>query len=464
MARSDEAVGLARSQEGMWELLCAFSPSDPSRTPYNVFDAATWDLAVDPDAFRAAVAEVMLRHDALRIIFSDTNVDPWLRVAPEVETTVTFVDLAAEPVERRAALQASILAYERGRTYNMQRGPLWRATLLRLQGAQHVVAVTMSHVIADGWSTGVFLRDLRAAYLARAGLGPPLSTLRISYQQAMASVEPDDADRRRRLAYWQRNLTPLPDAWAYPPTLDDPGLDVTAEASLGLPIAGEVAGQLRTFARRHRLTPFLLLLSAYRILLGARTGWSRVVIGTASTGREAMATGADDLIGQFAQNSYLASTIDPQSTLAEAIDIVRASTYEALRHAASFHEIARAANPDFDSVRPWPFLNLYDAWFHGGAHAVPRSPELLSGRRSRTRPPPVPPAADMLRLWAKRGAPTLTVDTAGRGAVMSYNPTMYSRELVMDALRGYVVVLEALLADPDQRICDLTRAGPPAGP
>ena len=232
-------------------------------------------------------------------------------------------------------------------------------------------------------------------------------------------------------------------------------MDVTAEASLAVPIAGELAARLRTFARQHRLTPFLLFLAAYRILLGARTGWSRVVIATASTGREAMALGADDLIGQFAQNSYLASTIGPQATLAEAIDIVRVSTYEAMRHGASFHEIARAANPDFDSVRPWPFLSLYDAWFNGGAHAVPRSPELLSGRRSRNRPPPVAPDADMLRLWAKRGAPSLTVDTNGRGAVMNYNPTMYSRELVMDALRGYVAVLEAMLADPDQRIHDL---------
>ena len=458
MARSDEAVRLSRSQEGMWEILCAFSPSDPSRLPYNVFDAATWDVAVDPDAFRAAVAEVMHRHDALRIIFDDTSVDPWLRCAPEVDTTINFVDLAAEPVERRTALQASILAYERGRTYDMRRGPLWRASLLRIGETQHVVAVTMSHIIADGWSTGVFLRDLRTAYLARAGLGPPLTALRISYPEAIASVEPDGADRHRRFEYWKQNLTPLPDAWPYPPTLDGPGLDVTAEASLAVPIAGEMAARLRTFARRHRLTPFLLFLAAYRILLGARTGWSRVVIATASTGREAMALGADDLIGQFAQNSYLAATIGPQATLAEAIDIVRVSTYEAMRHAASFHEIARAANPDFDSVRPWPFLSLYDAWFHGGAHAVPRSPELLSGRRSRNRPPPVAPDADMLRLWAKRGAPTLTVDTNGRGAVMSYNPTMYSRELVMDALRGYVAVLEALLADPDQRIHDLTLA------
>ncbi|HEX5993508.1 MAG TPA: condensation domain-containing protein [Jiangellales bacterium] len=446
---------LARSQESMWEVLCAFSPPDPSRTPYNVFEAATWDFPVDPDGFRAAVDEVMRRHHALRIVFTDTNVDPLIRVEPEVDTAITFADLTAEPAERRTTMQASILAYERGRTYDLRRGPLWRATLLRVNETQHLVAVTMSHVIADGWSAGVFHRDLRTAYLARAGQGPPLLALRLPYPAAMASLELDEAELRRRQKYWQERLTPLPVEWPYPPALDDPGVDVTAEASLGLPIPGEVAAKVRTFARRHRLTPFLLLLASYRILLGARTGWSRVVIATASTGREGLGTGADDLVGQFAQNSYLASTIDLHATLTEAIEAVRASIYGAMRHQASFYEIARAVNPDFDSMRPWPFFHLYHAWFHGGAHAVPRSQEQLSGRRSRNRPPPVTPDAQLVRLWAKRVAPGLTVQLDGRGAVMNYNPTMYPQSLMRDTLQGYVAVLSALLADPDQRISDV---------
>jgi hypothetical protein len=129
-----------------------------------------------------------------------------------------------------------------------------------------------------------------------------------------------------------------------------------------------------------------------------------------------------------------------------------------MRNQASFYEIARAANPDFDSMRPWPFFHLYHAWFHGGAHAVPLSQEQLSGRRARNRPPPVTPDAQMVRLWAKRVAPGLTVQLDGGGAVMNYNPTVYPQEMVRASLQGYVAVLSALLADPDQRISDIKLA------
>ena len=435
----------------MWELLYAFSPTDPGLTVFNVFATATWDFPVDRDHFQAAVDEVMRRHDALRIVFTDTSLDPRIRVAPEVDTTITFADLTDVPAERRAVMQSSVLAYERARTYDLRHGPLWRASLLRLGESQHVVAVTMNHVISDGRSADVFLRDLRTAYLARTGLGPPLAPLRLSYPAAQAALALDEAQLRQRQEYWRRSLTPLPTEWPYPPVLDGPGLDVTAESDLAVPIPADVATKLRTFARRHRTTPFVLLLAAYRIFLGARTGWSRVVIATASTGREALPAGGDDLIGQFSQNTYLATTIDLNTSLSDAIAAVRSCVYEAMRNQASFWEIARAANPDFHAMRPWPFFHLYHAWMHGAAFAVPTG----GYRISRMRPPPVTPDAALLRLYARRMAPGLTVQLDGGGAVMGFNPTIYPQQLVREALQGYVAVLSALVADPEQRIADL---------
>jgi hypothetical protein len=435
----------------MWELLYAFSPIDPGRTIYNVFAITTWDFPVDRDQFQAAVDEVMRRHDALRIVFTDTSLDPRIVVAPEVDTTITFADLTDVPESRRAFMQSSLLAYERARSYDLRTGPLWRASLVRLGESQHVVAVTMNHVISDGRSTDVFLRDLRTAYLARAGQGPPLPPLRLSYSAAQAALALDEAQLRQRHEYWRRSLTPLPTEWPYPPVLDGPGLDVSAEGDLAVPISADVAAKVRAFARRHRTTPFVLLLAAYRIMLGARTGWSRVVIASASTGREALPAGGDDLIGQFSQNTYLSSTIDLTTSLSDAVVAVRSCVYEAMRNQASFWEIARAANPDFEAMRPWPFFHLYHAWMHGAAFAVPQSGQRLT----RMPPPPVPPDGALLRLWAKRLAPGLTVHLEGGSAVMGYNPTMYPQNLVREALQDYVAVLSALVTDPDQRIGDL---------
>jgi hypothetical protein len=343
----------------------------------------------------------------------------------------------------------------------------------------------MFHMIADGWSTGVFLKDLDAAYRARTGEGPPLPPLRLSYAEATAAPAYGAVEARRRAEYWRRHLTPLPGPWPYPPRPADPGTDVAAEASLTVRVPGDLVPRLHAFARRRQVTPFVLFFAAYRILLGARTGWSRLVLGTATAGRDA--PGAEDLIGQFTNNIYVESTIPHNTSLVDAVAAVRTATFSAMRHTASFKEIARAVRPEFDTHRPWPFLLLYHSWFQSAAppagatlpadaalpaDATPPAGAAASGAttavrgagtgeelrdtRSRGRFPLAPVTdPDLLRLWAKRGEPGLVVSHDRHGATMNYNPTFYSRDAMVETLRGYVAVLDALLTDPDQRIADL---------
>jgi hypothetical protein len=448
---SAAASPLARSQETLWEFVSCFAPADPGRLGYNVFDIAAWDGPVDPETFRAAVADVTGRHDALRIVFATVDLDPLIRVEKEIEPPATFTDLSGEPPPRREALRASILGYERGRAFDLRRGPLWRVTLLRLAPERHVVAVSLFHLVADGWSTGVLLRDLRAAYRARTGDGPALPPLRLSYAAATAPPPDDPADRRRRAEFWRRRLTPLPDEWPFPAAPHEP--DVTAEATLGLPIDADVVGRLHAFARARRVTPFLLYLAAYRILLGARTGRPRLVLGTATAGRDA--PGAEDLVGQFTHNVYIETTMPPSTTLAEGVAQVRAAMYEAIRHTASFTEIARAVNPGFDAMRPWPFLLLYHSWFQSAAPTADPPPDRREHRSRARRPPGLVLDEHARRLWAKRGEPGLVVRHDRLGAAMNYNPTFYPRATMLDTLQGYTTVLGALLADPHQRLGDL---------
>jgi Condensation domain len=472
---------LARSQEALWEFLSCFAPDDPGRLGYNVFDLAVWSGPVDRDLFTAAVADVAHRHEALRIVFAETGLDPSIAVRDEVDPPVTFADLSTGPEHRRGARQASILGYERSRAFDLRNGPLWRATLLRLSETSHLVAVSLFHLIADGWSTGVFLRDLQAAYRARTGAGPALAALRLSYADATARPAHGGAEAGRRAQYWRRHLTPLPEQWPYRPAQVPPGTDVTAEASLSLRVPAELVRGLHAFARRQQVTPFVLFLAAYRIMLGARTGWSRLVLGTATAGRDA--PGAEDLIGQFTNNIYVESTIPPTASLLDAVAAVRAATFSAIRHTASFKEIARSVHPDFDAARPWPFLLLYHSWFQaaapsaaapsaaapqpagvgpgGGPETGPETgggPETeLAEHRSRGRSPAAPVTdPHLLRLWAKRGEPGLVVSHDRRGATMNYNPTFYSRDDMAETLHGYLAVLRALLADPDRRIADLS--------
>jgi len=451
MTMGRQALRLARSQETLWEFVSCFAPSDPGVLGYNVFETMVWNDAINVDVFRRAVGDVIARHDALRMVFDSLDIDPQISILDDIEPPLQFTDLTAEPASRRDLLQGSILGYERSRAFELRNGPLWSVVLLRAAPHRHIVAVTLFHLIADGWSTGVLLRDLRAAYLARTGAGPALGPLKLSYAAATADPQLSPADRRRRDDFWRRNLTPLPDEWPFERSPQQP--DVTAEATLGLPIEPGLIGRLHTFARAQRITPFLLYLAAYRILLGARTGRPRLILGTATAGRDE--PGAEDLVGQFTHNVYVATTMGPDTTLREGIGQVRSAMYEAVRHTASFTEIARAVNPDFDAVRPWPFLLLYHSWFQSAAPTNDPPPDRRE-QRSRTRKPAGLVLDERATgLWAKRGEPGLVVRHDRRGASMHYNPTFYPRAAMLETLEGYAAVLGALLADPDQRIADL---------
>lgn len=451
MTMSREASRLARSQETLWEFVSCFAPSNPGMLGYNVFETATWNDTVDVNAFQHALRDVIARHDALRIVFDSLDIEPLIRILDDIEPPVQCTDLTAEPASRRDLLQGSILGYERGRAFDLRRGPLWSAVLLRTAPERYIVAVTLFHLIADGWSTGVLLRDLRAAYLARTGAGPALQPLKLSYAAATADPRPGPADRRRRDEFWRRTLTPLPDEWPFERSPQRP--DVTAEATLGLPIEPGLIGRLHAFARAQRITPFLLYLAAYRILLGARTGRSRLVLGTATAGRDE--PGAEDLVGQFTHNVYVATTMGPDTTLLDGIGQVRAAMYEAVRHTASFTEIARAVNPDFDAMRPWPFLLLYHSWFQSAAPTDDPPPDRREHRSRARKPAGLVLDERATRLWAKRGEPGLVVRHDRRGASMNYNPTIYPRDAMLETLEGYTAVLNALLADPGRRIGDL---------
>jgi hypothetical protein len=445
------ASRLARSQETLWEFVSCFAPSDPGVLGYNVFETTHWHDAVDINVFRLAVGDVSARHDALRMVFETLDIEPRIRFLDAVEPPVQYTDLTAGPASRRDLLQASILGYERGRAFDLRTGPLWSVVLLRTAPQRWVVAVTLFHLIADGWSTGVLLRDLRAAYLARTGAGPALPPLKLSYAAATADPRPAAEDRRRRDEFWRRTLTPLPDEWPFERSPQPP--DVTAEATLGLPIEPGLIGRLHAFARAQRITPFLLYLAAYRILLGARTGRSRLVLGTATAGRDE--PGAEDLVGQFTHNVYVATSMDPDTTLLDGLGRVRAAMYDAVRHTASFTEIARAVHPGFDAARPWPFLLLYHSWFQSAAPTNDPPPDRREHRSRARKPAGLVLDERATQLWARRGEPGLVVRHDRRGASMHYNPSIYPRTAMLETLEGYTAVLGALLADPAQRIGDL---------
>jgi hypothetical protein len=458
---AEPGTPLLRSQENVWEYIYTFAPDAPGRIGCNVFNVEELNEPIDLDTFTAAVGDVARRHDALRTRFVTVDNDPLTRIADEITPSIRFVDLAREPAARRGVRVGALFGFESHRDFDLLRGPLWNVTLVRLGPVKHLVSIAMTHVIADGWSTGVFLRDLRAFYRARTGQGAAPGPLPVSFADALADPQWTEAEHRRRVDYWRAALSPLPDASPFTVAPATPGMDVQAEASLGLTLPWELGRPLCALARRNRMTPYVLYLAAYRILLGVHTGWDRVVIGSATAGREDPAH--KELVGQFTHNLYVPTTIPLQHTMLDALGAVRTSVFEGLRNMASFKEIAPAVNPDFERMRPWPYLPLYHAWFISTAPGVaggrPTGPTAATGLREGRmpgRPIALPSTLDgQTALWAKKGEPNLTVSDDLSTVFVRYNPFFYDRDEMAALIQGYRKILEELLHDPRQRLVDL---------
>jgi hypothetical protein len=226
----------------------------------------------------------------------------------------------------------------------------------------------------------------------------------------------------------------------------------------------ELAGRLAETAARWHTTPFITLLGAYRALLGARTGWDRVVLGTTTLGRGT--PGSRELVGQFTTNTYVAITVRPDATLREAVDATHAEMVAAMRHATSFQSIARAVNPDFDQCRPWPFLHLYDAWFQSD---IPVPPPRFPGLTVEPAPPvpaePAQPPPAVARRTAadpttraaavKRQTPWILLDPDCRGGAVEYGPAYFTAEFAAGWPSLLDTVAATVVDDPGRRIQDL---------
>ncbi|AVT35236.1 condensation domain-containing protein [Plantactinospora sp. BB1] len=450
-------LALAPSQETVWEFTKYFAPDDPGQAKFNVVQTVELDVDLDSEVLAAALADVAARHDSLRTRFLSTGCDPWVRVDPAVEPPLRVVDLRDLAGDEQERDLAELAFSERYRDFDLLAGPLWQVTLVRLAADRNILLVCMFHVIADGWSISVFLDDLDAAYRTRSGLRPPQPPPVIGFQEV--------AERQRRLrdrtngraAYWRAALTPLPGPLPFP--VEHRSTDLQGEGQYRFSLPPEVADAVRAVATTARTTPFTVLLAAYHLVLAGRTGQRRLVLGSTTLGRDT--PDSTGVIGQFTTNIYLPLSADPGRSFLEHVATAHRANVDALRHAASFTEIADAVNPTFRQQRPWPFIHLFDAWFQSAVPARGAVPE--EGERATAAPPdggvesvrpewsPTAPP-ERIPLWIRRGAPGVVIDADRRGGVLLYNPSFFRQEMVAELVGQYQSAVATLAVAPTRPV------------
>ncbi|WP_182902458.1 non-ribosomal peptide synthetase [Microbispora sp. H10830] len=339
---------LSPGQERLW-LLQRLNPRDASYTMYTVRRLRG---PLDTGTLEQALADVVARHEGLRTRFDEEDGVPWAVAEPPGAPG------SLPPVERIQAgdeEHARRLVAERvNAPFDLAEGVPLRVAVIAIGALDHVLCVTMHHIIGDGWSLGILFDDLAECYTARLhGRAPSLAPL---------PVQPSDYARwqRRRaeraVPYWQERLADPP-----PPDLPcamgsggtgDEGIRDEGRAGFQVVRMGrEVAGELDRLAREHRTTLFTVLMTAYQVLLHRHTGHTDVLVGTAVAGRDRVEL--EPMIGYLSQTVVLRGDLDGDPPFTELLGRIRHEALTALsRPSVPFERIGHPA----EALMPTMFI------------------------------------------------------------------------------------------------------------
>jgi amino acid adenylation domain-containing protein len=325
-----EPPPLSFAQQRLWFL----DRLEPGSPVYNLAVALRLAGPLDPGVLERSLDEVFRRHESLRTAFAEgPDGEPLQAVAPFRPARLPRIDLAALPPAAARSEAGRQEAREARRPFDLVRGPVARALLLRLGAQEHQLLFCCHHIAFDGWSVGVLRRELDALYGAlAAGRPSPLAELAFQYrdfavwQRRWLSGEALAA----QLAYWRERLAGAPAAVELPADRPRPPVQSFRGATLALACPGELAAGLRGLARGKGATLFMTALAAFAALLARFTGQRDLVIGSPVANRAE--AGIEDLLGFFVNTLALRTDLTGDPSCRDLLARVRESAVAAYAH------------------------------------------------------------------------------------------------------------------------------------
>ncbi|UYP17253.1 non-ribosomal peptide synthase/polyketide synthase [Rhodococcus sp. Z13] len=320
-------IPVSAAQQRLWFV----NQLDPSSAAYNIPMVVRMRGRLDPRALAAAVADVLDRHESLRTVYPATEAGPAQQVLP---VTALHLDLdATDTADLDADIDAVVTA-----GFDVTVDPPVRMRLLRTGTDEHVLAVVVHHIAADGSSLTPLARDLVLAYAARAGgeapAWEPLPLQYADYTLWFDTVlgDPDDPESRagRQLDFWRRTLAGAPELLALPTDRPRPAQQSFRGDTVELRVDPELYRRITELAHAHGATEFMVVHAALAVLLARLSGGDDIVVGTPVAGRSHRAL--DDLVGMFVNTVALRTPILPETSFAEFLLEVRESDLAAFAH------------------------------------------------------------------------------------------------------------------------------------
>ncbi|HEX2092034.1 MAG TPA: amino acid adenylation domain-containing protein, partial [Longimicrobiaceae bacterium] len=325
----EEPLPLSFAQQRLWFV----DRLEPGSAVYNMAGALRLRGRLETAAVRVSLDALVERHEALRTVFAEQGGAPVQIIHPPAPVSLPVLDLRRLPVGAREAEAERLAGAEALRPFDLARGPLLRSTLLRLDEDEHVLLFTLHHVVSDGWSMDVLVREVSALYTAFSrGEEPHMPALPVQYADyAVWQREWLGGEvLEEQIGYWKKRLAGAPPLLEIP--TDRPRLaEYEARAgSQGFSLSMETVAGLRTLSRREGATLFMVLLAGWQALLSKYSGQDDVVVGTPIAGRTRPET--EGLIGFFVNMLAMRTELAGDPTWAELLGRVRGAALEAYTH------------------------------------------------------------------------------------------------------------------------------------
>lgn len=446
---------LSFSQERIWFIQQLY----PEILSYNTQTVHHFQGELRIQILEQSIQVLIERHEILRTTFHNVQGSPVQRFHPSYRSALPLIDLSDLPADVREAQAQRIVREELSRPFDVSRLPLLRWTLIRRSEQEHILILVEHHLIHDGWSANVLLRDLLASYRAFSqGVEPQLPQLPIqfadfaSWQRQWMKGE----QAQNQLAYWKRQLAdspprlmrPDPDAQRHADT------QVFAGTSLRTTLPVELAEALRRLSKREGTTLFMTMLAAFFVLLARYSGQQDLNVGTGIANRRWPET--ENLIGMIINNVVLRSHVSHDFSFHDLLQRIKTTTLEAYDNQdVPFDHVVNAVQPVRD-INSNPLFQVMFS-FHDPPmpdltlpHLSLRMDEAVSNGFAKFDLDVlvIPRAEQYLGQQVASDADEMTL-------IWEYNTTLLDAPAMPGLMEEYLRLLEHVVADPEQPISSL---------
>ncbi|MCK5056391.1 MAG: amino acid adenylation domain-containing protein, partial [Candidatus Aminicenantes bacterium] len=436
---------LSFAQQRLW-FLDQWEPGNPG---LNIPGAMSLTGALNVPIFEKCLRQVIQRHESLRTTFGDSEGKPFQTIKADVPVSLEEVDITSHDPAKRESHLRKLFAEELRHRFDLSSAPLFRFLLIKRSKNEHVFLLIFHHIISDGWSIGVFIEELTTLYKAFCANKPsPLPELPVQYidfalwQRDWLTEDVMD----RQLTYWKDQFADEPPVLEFSTDFPRPANQSYQGELYSTGLSQTLSVGLIALARKEQCTLFMVLLTAFKILMSRYSGQEDIVVGSPVAGRNWVEI--EGLIGLFLNSLALRTDLSGDPDFLELLGRVKETTLGAYSHQdIPFEKLLEEFSPERDLSR----TPLFQVFFN--MLNLPGIEVELPGLKIGNFPLPIAVSKFDFTIYISQGGKEISFN-------LVYSTDLFTRERMVEMMEQYQYLLEQVVENPRTTLSQFSLINP----